>query len=138
MYSNEIKAKVMAQYIGQPFKMILNSGEFKTELLTIGMLTLLNDEDKLILKPLSEITYEHAIEVAKIYGVIRSLDGDITERSHKEKIKTAVLYVTLKYGGGRADAYQYLTSQGYDLPHYLLNGQTLQQAGMAVYKTKTT
>jgi hypothetical protein len=33
-------------------------------------------------------------------------------------------------------AIQYLQPQGYDLPHYLLDGQTLQQAGLAVYKTK--
>lgn len=31
-------------------------------------------------------------------------------------------------------AYQYLQSKGYDLPNYYLNGKTLQEVGLAIYE----
>ena len=65
--SNEVKAKVFAQYLGQPFKMIINDRTFRVGVCTLGTIQLLNPEDILILKPLSAITDEHAIEVAEMF-----------------------------------------------------------------------
>jgi hypothetical protein len=144
--SNEIITKVRCQYIGQPFKMILNSGDFKTELLNIGMLTLLNNEDKLILKPISEITDEDAIECAILEGLVNAKvsqrgDGGIILKDDSYDLLLSFdcevwLY---KYGlKTHTDRsfliYQYLISKGYDLPNYLLGGKKLQECGLAIYE----
>jgi hypothetical protein len=154
--SNEIKAKVISQYLGQtcqtmtrqsqgqglPFKFI--KGELKE--IDLGMiddfigLLLENetnvtnhtnyntDQCKLILKPLSAITDEDVIELYKI------MVGDDFDERYIETFK--------KGEGVKIDnimknviAYQWLQSKGYDLPQYLLGGKTLQEAGLAVYET---
>lgn len=115
----------------------------------------------LILKPLSEITDEDAIQVAKIIlggknWNVKRYDKhihylDIVEASAIQSFWVVNIFflagsITLNLhrpdegdthkSGDVLPAYQYLISKGYDLPHYLLEGKTLQQAGLAIYENK--
>lgn len=77
--TTEIKAKVMSPYIGrrvywskinQPVLTLYESEED-----SVSLRVVIASKKKLILKPLSEITGEHAIEVAKILGWKEELTG---------------------------------------------------------------
>ncbi len=144
--TDEIKTKVLSQYLGQPFKMITNGGEFKVSPATLGNIQLINPEDTLVLKPLSSITDEDAIEVAKIEGLV---NAKITGKNNYKIELSDDSYILLITYKGRIDLYkntnhiaqdktlemfQYLQSKGYDLPNYLLGGKTLHEAGLAIYK----
>lgn len=93
------------------------------------------NESKLILKPLSDIIDEHAIEVGKIHRYLDCKHHTSLEvgRSFCRSLISGDTYYDYSLPN-ILEAIQYLQSQGYDIPHYLLNGQTLQQAGLAVYK----
>lgn len=114
---NDTKAKVFAQYLGQQ---VLWGG-------TEGVLWSYNLHGasdvvlgaKLILKPLSKIT-----------------DEDAQDLGYEDaEIFIATSPWLKKYHGDKSfwDA-QILQSKGYDLPNYLLNGKTLQEAGLAIYE----
>lgn len=153
--TTEIKAKVIAQYIGQmcqtmtraaggeegkPFRYL--KGQLKE--IDMGMVdsfmgVLLENEPikenhenyntnqcKLILKPLSAITDEDALEIQRIY------DGAGYPDLTVDKIKKGRKFANdpmLCY-----EAYQYLISKGYDIKHRLLGHLTLQQVGLAIYE----
>ncbi len=115
----EIKAKVFAHYLGQKVFWQETEGELTAYNLH-GASTIL-EPSKLILKPLSKITHENAVELYKaIKYNLRS---------------TTFILQTLKAlpFNKSTIAYQYLISKGYDLPHYLLGGKTLQECGLAIY-----
>ena len=151
--TNEIIIKVLVQYLGQEmaFKTDLS---LKNQKLTIYLLnTLITNgfwwrDTKLILKPLSAITDEDAIEVAKLakpkwinlkeftvkrfitwtevnvggYDTVQIFsEGNIRQDTYEQK---AIEFYR---------AYQYLQSKGYDLPNYFLGGKTLEQSGLAIY-----
>ena len=81
---------------------------------------------KLILKPLSAITDDDALEIQRIY------DGDKGYFEQQYRIvrgKSFAKDPSLNY-----EAYQYLIGKGYDIKHRLLGHLTLQQAGLAVYE----
>ncbi len=113
----------------------------------------------LVLKPLSEITDEDAIEVAKIvlggknWNVTRYEKHihflDVVEVNGLQSFWAVNIFFlagTISLNLHRPDednaqkcgdtlpAYQYLISKGYDLPNYLLGGKTLQQSGLAIYE----
>ena len=109
------------------------------------------DQCKLILKPLIEITDEDAIEMAKLFG---GIEGDVelnrpTDLTN-EDIFFAVQVIQIEpewasyctpkkwrnINGYGTNAYQWLQTKGYDMPHYLLGGKTLHEAGLAIYETK--
>ena len=155
--TTEIKAKVIAQYIGhmcqtmtraaggeegKPFRYL--KGQLKE--IDMGMVdsfmgVLLENEPiqenhenyntkqcKLILKPLSAITDEDALEIQRIY------DGDLKLHYETNKINRGKKFANdpmLCY-----EAYQYLISKGYDIKHRLLGHLTLQQAGLAHHVTR--
>lgn len=155
MITTEIKAKVIAQYIGQmcetvtrqsggekgkPFRYLKGQlKEIDTGMVDsfIGVL-LENEKDpsnhtnyntdqcKLILKPLSAITDEDALEIQKIY------DGEFHNAVAGDKVKRGKKFANDKFLC--YEAYQYLISKGYDIKHRLLGHLTLQQAGLAIYK----
>lgn len=155
--SNEIKGKVFAQYFGK--RASHNSGK------NIGRLVSLRLDDDysslvLILKPLSDITDEDAIAACKA-GYPLAFMGNNKISKWKTERKKKFVSITTKYSafsfefdtegcplidmyddGGLSNvfrnefAYQYLQSQGYDLPHYLLDGKTLHEAGLAIYETQ--
>lgn len=98
------------------------------------------DNIKLLLTPLSKISDEDAIEVANILkqrGVNKEEETSVIEE--KEDLINALI--------GQTDyeindvptplilqIYQYLQSRGYDLPSFYLNGKTLFEAGLCIYK----
>ncbi len=83
------------------------------------------------LKPLSSITDEHAIEVAKILGfTVHYSENGKAFLKELFKDRMTFNFHPLKV----LLICQYLQSQGYDLPNYHLNGQTLKQAGIACYE----
>ena len=130
--TNEIKAKVFAQYFGQEYKSesldklwgiekrIFNDGG------ALNLITKSNIKSDLILvlKPLSAITDKDAIEIAKISGFNYRIETEQFELS-------GALYSDFH---DIPMAYQHLQSKGYDLPNYLLNGKTLQEVGLAIYE----
>ncbi len=99
----------------------------------------------LILKPIKSITNKHAIEISKMFGcvmvdkvkrhkdyILMVDDSYEIQISHMGYIcvrKNKQLYNMMVLG-----AYQFLIENGYDLPHRLLGGKTLQEAGLAIYK----
>lgn len=167
----ETKAKVFAQYLGQrclsghwlvgvnfgneitrPLLMTENKGST-----TIDWEADFN-MDMLELKPLSSITDDDAIEVAKIIRKdeefkISSISKDSVIIESKDGFVTIFLdfgitSVYKEYESQKIDrcpesfiddykivsVYLYLQSKGYDLPNYLLGGKTLKETGLATYE----
>lgn len=144
--TNEIKAKVFAQYLGQmvevyngdskglPRKLIAVGGIDDEEYVKLRLGSagsgqfvhacfIRNNECKLILKPLSAITDEDAIEVQKIIGFMANKKfKQFFEICNATSPETAI------------EIYQFLQSKGYDMPHYLLGGKTLEEVGLAIYE----
>jgi hypothetical protein len=83
-------------------------------------------KDLLIVKPLSSITDEEVIEVAKLCGVDAEIVGVAYISGMIQSASKAISYV----------GFQYLQSKGYDLPQYLLGGKTLYEAGLAIYESE--
>lgn len=151
-YSNEIIAKVIAPYLGQRlsakeiydgFTCELVVNNFTTSFqngMTIG--TAIQYHAKLILKPLSLITMDDAIEVCKIYGhekgqVIINPKGDELTIIEFKRAEYDSSYIWLSLNTNEKwniFVYQYLQSKGYDLPQFLLGGKTLEKAGLAIYE----
>lgn len=131
--TNEIKVKVFAQYFGQQFKS--NAGSFNFEKIqSSGELDFgyTINEVKLILKPISKITDEDAINIAQMCYL-----GDYPEITGKKIVKGLFEEFKNPYENNPTTIvkiHQYLQSKGYDLPHYLLGGKTLQEAGLAIYE----
>ena len=184
--TNEIKAKVFAQYLGQ---IILCNQNFTLwhddegqgitdykkgdivnyDLLSLDVRPFFEYVPSIILKlkPLSAITDEDAIEVAKllfinpvhewkvlryekhiyfldvksiqnletcsieynvnIFWLAHSIKGSHQIIGHEDKIP---FLLSESYN----TVYQFLQSKGYDLPHYLLNGKTLKECGLAIHE----
>lgn len=153
--TNEIKAKVFAQYLGQIWRWQVGSlvytikfclddlDKFIVKRLKYSGQTV---EHKLILRPLSKITDEDAIECAILEGLVNAKvsqrgDGGINMKDDSYDLLLSFdceiwLY---KYGlkthtNKSFLIYQYLISKGYDLPNYLLGGKTLKECGLAIYE----
>ena len=134
--TNEIKAKVFAQYLGQRTNVgklydIHLDGYYKCEINIENWATgrLDNNQLKLILKPISKITDEDAIEVGKKFGGGSLANGKWIVDSLFRTDESNSFYVI-----DIILIYQFLKSKGYDLPHYLLNGKTLQECGLAIHE----
>lgn len=150
--SNDIIAKVFSPYLGQRLSAELIYKGFTCELvinnfttsmangMTIG--TAIQNNAKLILKPLSLITMDDAIEVCKIYGhekgqVIINPKGDELTIIEFKRAEYDSSYIWLSLNTNEKwniFVYQYLQSKGYDLPQFLLGGKTLEKAGLAIYE----
>jgi len=153
--TNEIKLKVFAQYLGQ--KALTNKQSYKdpsagklsqvdistNELVTDGEGGYyLSDTSntKLILKPLSAISDEDAIEVCKLQQEFKE-QKDIKVGFYIDIKNNGCLDCIIEWDGYKHDyfqpvystTYQFLQSKGYDLPQYLLGGKTLQECGLAIY-----
>lgn len=143
--TNEIKAKVFAQYFGERIT-IGNKDTYESLVGIKGINSIYTGVNpmgvdkwykisacQLILKPLSSITDEDAIEVAKI-----------CYHWQKEKHTSAhgkTLINGQSYLASHIDwiyTYQFLQSKGYDLPNYLLGGKTLHESRLAIYETPST
>lgn len=152
----EIKTKnkfmVIAQYSGQPLECIIKTGDhwqqrsFFQEVKIEGVVVtgksfpysrlVSFSECKLILKPLSAISDEDAIELVKLCGME---PAEIHVMEYGLEIKGGGKYRCItnrESDRGYVDYIigQFLQSKGYDLPNYLLGEKTLKEAGLAVYE----
>lgn len=146
--THEIKAKSLAPYLFQ--RVVKMNGDTELQLLTLLKITewfTLNNEYKLVLKPLTLITDEDAIEMAELFGGVhgkillnRPADLENNDIHFAVQVYTNepkyTTYCTPKYwtDGYGVKAYQFLQSKGYDLPTYLLDGKTLKESGLAIYE----
>lgn len=130
--TNETKAKVFAQYLGQ--RIIENENNRFTGILEscgLTLMTVSNDEYisdfivdanvVLILKPLDKITYEELNQLEQQTG-IKVQRGEIKFSIFTKSVHEGIIIT------------QFLQSKGYDLPNYLLNGKTLHESGLAIYE----
>jgi len=173
----ETKFKVAMQYYGCDYLLCYNIEDTPVIERFIGSNTrfdmyepdLENKRELLLLTPLSKISDEDTIEVAKIcnggknIGRIHKYDyknqdgcrmfielqgefpdsGDNTVVFFYDNGCIDKFYPQAGENGKHSDlrpdeymlTYQYLQSKGYDLPHYLLNGKTPIEAGIALDKT---
>ena len=135
--TTEIKKAVVYQYYGKDY---VYKNEFGTYSDMVGGFHtnthIQYDSFKLKLKPLSVISSHHAIEVGKIIGY--EIKDTCPEFVVREKGKTFcdILLTDKGFSYHPVESllvYQFLISKGYDLPHYLLGGKTLQEVGLAIY-----
>lgn len=142
--SNEIKAKVFAQYLGQRFVHRVHgpgaSGARLEAVYLDGILCAGFDRQYhvdchvLKLRPLSAITDEDAIEVSKICGYKHDQNkwGRFVAQNFVQQREDALTHTLVV----SASIYQYLQSKGYDLPSWYLGGKTLHEAGLAIYENE--
>lgn len=126
--SSETKVKVLVQYLGQ----MLNIKSSKTnEFVRLDLHRLQHISEfnqwqaKLILNHLSNITESDLHEVSNICATLSP--GSVINSILKKTTYMLLVDKTIELS-------QFLISKGYDLPNYLLDGKTLQQAGLAVYE----
>lgn len=151
---SEIKVKVFAQYLFSPVMIVSTGTKGIVEMNVLNLVNIGSDDFKIILKPLSKISDEDAIEIGGFFNHISEIvDYWKKENSFilrygkgKEVNKSVTIYFDghvsyLKDGGSSLirghkflKIHQYLQGKGYDLPHYLLGGKTLQEAGLAIYE----
>lgn len=142
--TNEIKAKVVALYLGQPIAIHgkLNSGfVYGSTLDVIRKYGIDHNDTQLILKPFSQISDEDAIEVARMqFEIFRSVEAKVS-RNLKEPIKvwfmrgSEILHsVDITEWNQSTITTDFLRNKGYDMPHGLLEGKTLHKAGLAIYE----
>lgn len=149
--TNEIKAKVFAQYYGQQIKLnnemigqmyAIQTYKSHDEPAHVEVLignVCVNysiDKMKLLLKPISSITDEDAIEVCTIIGSASHLSKESQAHQAKELLQEVAFYTkqTNIVGASWCGVLQFLQSRGYDLPNWYLGGKTLNEAGLAIYE----
>lgn len=153
---NETIAKVFSQYLGGTINhsgrniylmgVNMSDSTFRDE---NGFIYYIDNTTKIILKPFSAMSDKDAIEMAKKFGGIKgkvhlNRPTDLENKNIHFTVQVIVdeplwkSYSTPKYwrDGYGVMAYQWLQLKGYDLPHYLLRGKTLYEAGLAIYETK--
>lgn len=145
--TNEIKAKVFAQYLGQKCQGFIGDVKYGQSFILNGhgVEQVYKDRMKLILKPLSEITDDDAIEFYESsffpQHQRRANDNKLIEWGHNEQsilqIKSDAFRSVLTHVW-KSDLPVYVADflrfKGYDLPNYLLGGKTLHEAGLAIYE----
>ncbi len=135
--TKEIKAKVLASYLGQQ---VINSAGTKFTMHGVRLSgTVYVGEGmeyctiyKLILKPLTKLSDEDAKEIAMLIGgnhlhIITCFRGqpEFEKKPDERMIKAFI---------SQSAVYEFLQYKGYDLPQRLLQGKTLEQAGIAIYE----
>ncbi len=147
--SKEIKAKVIAQYLG-----CKTSGIFENDFILKGIFQSAYEDDdfiatigsrknfieqhevyiedlKLLLKPISSITDEHLKDLARLnqYRVDKDSVKYVVS-FHKDILLGTKTDISIR----NPECWQYLQSVGYDIPNYHLGGKTLEQSGLAIYE----
>ena len=146
--TNEIKAIVFAQYLWHRFIIEDARGSFEdtiTHINNVGDVSGHEHESIIkncfvVLRPLSGITDEDAVELVKIQSDIY-VAVEPTERNHRgfnfrfyynssphHRRQKCIWWSDLNFKQA-----QFLQFKGYDLPSYLLGGKTLREAGLAIY-----
>lgn len=127
--SNEIKAKVFGQYLGHKIRFDY-AGPNQWNKLTPMHLTL-DSPYKLILKPLSAISDEDAIDIFGNAGI---------EYWPKEHTPAEYALICLDGKGAKfhpcviLEVWQELQNRGFDTRQHLLGGKTLKQCDLCTYE----
>jgi len=161
--TNEIKSKVFAQYLGNKVEYQDRTGIICTYYLPANanykssywicsleeegnreMSCSANINDcKLILKPISALTNEDAIEVAVLAGMVRPMNRfefvisrhiNYTKHILSEYFEGYRPTEEIITGNVWLSIFQYLQSKGYDIPQHLLGGKTLFECELAIYE----
>jgi len=117
--SSDIKKQVLAQYTGR--KTIFNKLQLKD-------LTSISEKDCIKIYDICfKDTSDDEFKIKTGKSISKFLNGfftlsSISEYHHNINIRAVLL------------CFQYLQSEGYDLPQYLLGGKTLEEYGLANYK----
>ena len=130
--SNEIKGKVFAQYLGHN----ISYGHTLTgKIISDIEHGLLRDDIKLIIKPLSSITDEDAIEASAVIGGASHLSKESQIKQLRDLFSSPNFWVNQTNISGYKwfNCCQFLQSKGYDLPNYLLGGKTLHECNLAIF-----
>jgi hypothetical protein len=155
--SDEIKYKLLLQYFGCKVKHTDMGIVHDWNTITDKTFQRFKEKSfQLVLKPLSAITDEDAIGMAKSLFpdiniwvsnitdgipivVALSIDGTIVRLGYNG-------YIECELGDDSNEyylcdicillCYQYLQSKGYDLPQYLLGGKTLHESGLCIYENE--
>lgn len=143
--TTEQKARVFAQYIGQPVQLI-SSGEKENvigfwntnELMLSGGFTPIADV-RIILKSLSAITDEDAIEVAKLWAIWADCADDL-RGFVIDRVKWVMFSGNKPQGDMPWIVREYLIQKGYALPLFIApdhpcNGMDAIQLGLAIDST---
>lgn len=141
--TDEIKERVFAQYPFQRWKFKNEAKGFEKAIKHRLHLSEINDilynpEYKecggiiLILKPLSEITDEDAIQVDEL------ISPQYSSIKYFHTSTRGKVWIRDILAGNQVSnviqVYQFLQSKGYDLPYYILGNKTLQESGLAIYE----
>lgn len=152
-YTYDQRIKAIAPYIGCNTTDLNESFNFTCK----DFLTITEGGFRLFLKPLSAISDDDAVTVARMAvgaDESRNVVAEITYRSHRHILifeKSSQQEVEIDFEN--ADVYlntknpcqlpfnniqiiDFLRSKGYDLPSYHLGGKTLIEAGLAIDSTK--
>lgn len=137
--TNDIKAKVFAQYLGHRIWFSVGNYEVKFQWGFIDNYVAEKSNYKLILKPLSALTNDDAIEAAGVIGGVSHLSKEAQTAQLIQLFSSPNFFVNQTNISGYKwfQCCQYLQSRGYDLPQYLLDGKTLQEVGLAIYEPET-
>lgn len=138
--TNDTKAKVFAQYLGQHVAIAGKKYKLGTLITSnrkeVDLFYAIDNVSQLILKPLSKISESDAVLVAKQCGYDEETFGIERLPAIGKRIAKSVI----KLNTEDLDclqivfAYQYLQSMGYDMPNHYLNGKNLYEAGLAIYE----
>jgi len=116
----QIRARYFACHLGCDVKLIdEDADEYIEPLISVdyenGGLNQCDLYGQLLLTPLSDITDEHAIEVAKIYSHIPTPGGSINKNSPIDKIRKMLIW----HAPHRGDVVDYLRSLGYHTGNFM-------------------
>ena len=141
--TNEIRAKLFAQYIGQNV-VIPKDYKFDGYRTDAEQCELVGVYDQSI--KLLGISCFYPVQDFKLILKPQSTSMAFNEEDYKSMKKIeSIMEELLKDAVGKDDfvgkmmvsaflSYQYSISKGYDLPQYLLDGKTLHEAGLAIYE----
>lgn len=152
--TNETKCKVFAQYLGQRVELDNGGSKVRNRILcavggiddggheyvklkmgTFAHAVFIKENNaKLILKSLSEISDEDIDMVAKMQGFIIRNDFSICFENERFKWDDGNTWGEFTHASLYHQTADYLRSKGYDVPHFLLEYKTLQQSGLAIYE----
>lgn len=130
--TNQIKAKIFAQYLFSDYK-DHNNQIYELTPSSISRFLSGAINITLLIKPLSLITDKDAVA---LHGIMYP---DSLHFEDYEKISNITEWIinnntdVVKFRHS-INGYQYLQSKGYDLPQYLLDGKTLKETGLAIYE----
>lgn len=128
--TNKIKAQVFGQYLGQvaQWKNLDYTDKYETETMWDNVTYYIDNNAYLILKPLSSISDEDAIELIKLHG--KTENPSYVKQSFIEKSQPFIRNWVMN----NVMNYQFLQALGYDLPNFFLQGKTLHECNLAIYE----